>query len=210
LLIPVELLLFLLAGFVSAAIPLYRSIIPLFLFSWVSLRMRRMNWHDAGLRRPHRLPRTIVLGLTLGLTLQLLGRYVILPILAQLFGNSSMDPRDFTAIQMNLPLFLVVLVGQWVLAGIGEEAVFRGYLLNRLMDLLGSRSLGRLVSVVASSLLFSIFHGLLGLPFFVLTLFLGCLYSVLYLWTGRNLWLSIITHATANSLAFALLYAGAH
>ena len=97
-----------------------------------------------------------------------------------------------------------MLLGQWVLAGFGKEAIFRGYLFNRITDLVGDELPGLLVRIVANSLFFSLFHGWLGVPFFLLAFITGILYSLAYLTRVRTLWVPIIAHATVNSLGFVL------
>jgi uncharacterized protein len=101
-----------------------------------------------------------------------------------------------------------VLLSQWILAGFGEEATFRGYLLNRLQDLFGEGSLSLVVSIVLSSLLFSFGHGVYSLPFLVMTFLMGCFYAGFYLLNDRNLWLPILAHATANSIGITIAFLG--
>jgi len=44
--------------------PVPRTIIPLFLWGWLSLWLRRQGWRDVGLRRPASWGWTILLGVT--------------------------------------------------------------------------------------------------------------------------------------------------
>jgi uncharacterized protein len=152
--------------------------------------------------------KTLVTGVVLGILIQLTGYIIIHPLLERTLGIPSLDPRDFSPVEANLPLFLIVLLGQWILAGFGEEATFRGYLLNRLQDLFGEGSLSLVVSIVLSSLLFSFGHGVYSLPFLVMTFLMGCFYAGFYLLNDRNLWLPIRAHATANSIGITIAFLG--
>jgi uncharacterized protein len=116
--------------------------------------------------------------------------------------DESTVPRD------NLPLFLFVLLGQWVLAGFGEEAVYRGYVLNRLEDLFGKGSISLATSDVLSSLLFSFGNRVCTLPFLILTFLMGCIYAGFYLLNEHILGLSILGHATANSIGITIAFLG--
>jgi membrane protease YdiL (CAAX protease family) len=148
----------------------------------------------------------MILGLLLGTSIQLVGLFLIRPLLSRFFGIDSVDPRDLSSLTDRVPLFFAAILGQWLLAGLGEEAVFRGYLLNRLIDLAGDGVLGLLISIIISSVLFSSFHGLLGVPFFLLAFITGVIYSMVYLASNRNLLITVIAHATANSIGIGLLY----
>ncbi|NIT59489.1 MAG: CPBP family intramembrane metalloprotease [Aliifodinibius sp.] len=205
-LIAIELLIFIIINLAWVIIEIPRSIIPFFLFCWASLRLRAMSWQKLGLRMPNHLIRTILFGICLGSLIQIIGLTLIRPLLDRYFGITSIDPRDFSLLTVSVPLFVLVLLGQWLLAGLGEEAVFRGYLLNRITDLVGGGTLGLLTSIVVSSTLFSFFHGLIGMPFFVLTFIIGVIYSLVYILTGRNLWFTIIAHGTANTIGFGLAF----
>lgn len=202
----VELAIFVLATRLWEITGLPRSVIPLFVFGWVSLRLRGLGWTAVGLRPPARWPHAIALGIGLGSLIQVLGRAVVFRLLTRHLGTPPLDPRDLSLPTDSLPLFLGFLVGQWVLASLGEEAVYRGYLLNRFNDLLGRGPCSTGVSVLLSSILFSVGHGLFGLPFLALNLTMGCVYAALYLASGRNLWLPIIAHATANTIGFTLAF----
>lgn len=135
----IELLIFLLIILVWVFVETPKSIIPLFIFSWVSLRLRGVDWQALGLRKPDHLTRSITIALALGSLLQLTGLFFIQPILSHYLGITDVDPRDMSSLIGSIPLFFLVLLGQWVLAGFGEEAVFRGYLLNRITDLVGDK-----------------------------------------------------------------------
>jgi membrane protease YdiL (CAAX protease family) len=82
-----------------------------------------------------------------------------------------------------------------LIVAIGEELVFRGYLLNNLME-----SLNKYIALVISAAVFALVHGtnpdITDLA--TLNLFLGgCLLGINYIYT-RNLWFAILFHFTWN------------
>jgi len=84
-----------------------------------------------------------------------------------------------------------------------EEAVFRGTVLEQLLQLLPQSYLSSILAIVLSSLAFSLVHfikpprgkpvgqGIYG--FFIA----GCLFGLAYIVGGRCLWVPIVLHATA-------------
>ena len=59
------------------------------------------------------------------------------------------DLSDFQAIYGNLKWTLILLALTWLLAALGEEMVWRGYLMNRVADLGKNKRLAWIVSLVA-------------------------------------------------------------
>lgn len=85
--------------------------------------------------------------------------------------------------------------GTLALIAISEEMVFRGYILNNLMQ-----SFNKWLALMISSLLFTLFHmsnpGISTIP--LATLFMGgILFGINYIYT-KNLWFSIFLHFSWN------------
>lgn len=97
--------------------------------------------------------------------------------------------------------FLVVIVLTSPLQAAAEEFLFRGYLMQALNLVIG----GRWFSIVASALIFALFHGTQNLPLFLDRFGFGVLAGVLVLRTG-GLEAAIAAHIVNNLLAFS--YAG--
>jgi len=86
-------------------------------------------------------------------------------------------------------------LGLFLLTALGEEIIFRGYVLNNLLD-----SMNKWTALVVVSLLFALVHlGNAGLnPVGILNLVAGgVLLSINYIFT-RNLWFSIFFHFSWN------------
>ena len=106
----------------------------------------------------------------------------------------------------NTPLFLFWLAILWI-AGPAEELFFRGFMINKLRDVLGGNRLATVISVLLPALIFGIGHmyyqGLLGL---FTTGSIGIAIGCLFLLFKRNIWPLMIAHACVNSLGFTLEY----
>jgi len=179
-------------------------ILPLFLLAWVSLRLRHMRWRDVGLRRPERWLPTIGLALIVGICYQMLDILVIAPVLERLTGE-ALDLSIFKALQGNQLLLMVFLAVSWTEAAFIEEMFFRGYLFNRITDLVGNEKLGIIVALFTTSLVFGAAHAYQGITGVVDTFLGGLVLGLLYLHARRNLWLPILTHGIIDTVGFLLI-----
>ncbi|MGE5123474.1 MAG: lysostaphin resistance A-like protein [Acidobacteriaceae bacterium] len=181
-------------------------IIPLFLVAWASLRLRHISWRDVGLRRPDRWLLVIGLGLLIGVSYQLLDIFAIAPILERLTGK-PIDLQQFDLLRGNLLALIISLVISWTEAAFIEEMFFRGYLFNRLTDVLGSKRWGIIIALLISSLIFGAGHAYQGVTGLIDTTLAGVVLGLLYLVARRNLWLPILTHGIIDTIGFLLIYA---
>ncbi len=96
----------------------------------------------------------------------------------------------------------------WIAAALPEELAFRGYVLNRLGDLLGRGRIAIAAAVVVASAAFGLAHLSEGLAGILDGVIAGALFAGLYLAAGRNLWLPIVVHGAVDTLGVILLYRG--
>jgi membrane protease YdiL (CAAX protease family) len=84
-----------------------------------------------GLSRPRSILRTIGIGVALGIVLLAFSKLMLTPIVERLTGI----PRDLSAFDFlrgDTAAFLKLLPLVWLSAALGEEIVFRGFLIGRL------------------------------------------------------------------------------
>jgi membrane protease YdiL (CAAX protease family) len=198
--------LLIMAGGLFDVIP-FSSTPVLLLFGWLMLWLRGTGWRDVGLKRPARWSYTLLLGAGIGIAYQYLSLYAIEPLLARLTGALP-DVSQFAPLVGNKFFLLISIVISWTLAAFAEEMVFRGYLMNRVADLAGGTRAAWLVALVLTSALFGLVHLYQGASGMLITGLSGLLFGVLYLATGRNLWMAIIAHGVNDTLGFALIYLG--
>ena len=178
-----------------------------FVLGWISLRLRGVGWRSVGFTVPGGWPRALAVGTMAGIVLEILSSFGVEPALARLFGRSA-DLSDFRPLVGNATLLLVVLAANWTLAALGEELVYRGYLMNRVAGLAGSTPGAWVASLIAVSTLFGWGHVDQGLTGQVQAAIDGLMLGLLYLGTRRNLLVPIVSHGVSNSLAFVLIYFG--
>ena len=113
---------------------------------------------------------------------------------------------SLSVIRGNFILTLGLLLSTWVLGAFPEELVYRGYLVNRLGDLVGRNLPGKMISVILSAGIFSLAHGRYDLHFLLTAFLAGIIEGWLYFASHKNLWLPIIFHGTTDSLSIILTF----
>ncbi len=90
---------------------------------------------------------------------------------------------------------MLLVVGLLIIIAVGEELVFRGYILNNLMQ-----SMPKEAALVLSAILFAVFHSLnpnFNLIAFINIFLAGILLGINYIYT-KNLWFAIFFHFSWN------------
>jgi membrane protease YdiL (CAAX protease family) len=179
----------------------------LFFLGWASLRLRGMRWNEAGFARPRSWGKAFGVGIAVGLAMEVLELFVTQPLFARWIGK-MLDLSDFADLVGNVKLLLIYLALVWVLGALGEELVYRGYLMNRVAALFRDTRAAWTVSWVVVSVAFGCAHldqGSTGMAENILN---GLLLGGLYLACGRNLAVPVIAHAFSDTLDFLLIYLG--
>ena len=157
-------------------------------------------WAQIGYRAPRSWLGSVAGGIALGIVLKLLMKAVVMPLL----GAGPINPA-YHYLAGNQAL-LPAAVWAMLMAGFGEETVFRGFLFERFGKLFGSDRRARIVIVLVTSLLFALAHfrdqGLAGVEQAIVT---GLAFGAMFALTG-SLWMSICAHAAFDLTALAIIY----
>jgi membrane protease YdiL (CAAX protease family) len=181
----------------------------LLLVGWVALRIRKVGWRDVGLRRPRNWPVALAAGVASGALLEAFQLGVTEPLLVRYMGKHP-DLSEFQSLQGNVGEALLALVVVWVLAALGEELIYRGYLMNRVADL-GNRTRAAWgCSLLVVSAVFGYAHRYQGWTGIVEEGFAGFLLGLIYLRAGRNLWFPVIAHGVQDSIDVLLIFSGTY
>jgi len=179
----------------------------LFLLGWASLRLRGLRWKDVGFAPPHSWGNAFLIGIAAGIGMEGFELFVSQPLLARWLGKMP-DLSDFADMAGNLKVFLIYLVLIWTLGVLGEEVVYRGYLMNRLAGVFRNTKGAWIVSLVVISVVFGCAHLDQGSTGMIENIWNGLLLGLLYLACGRNLAVPVIAHALTDTLDLALIYLG--
>ena len=108
-------------------------------------------------------------------------------------------PEQPAELVLSIPAWLQLLIA--ASAGFTEEVLFRGYAIERMTELTGSRWIGALLPVIVFGGAHASFW---GVGHAIVAGFTGLWLSLLYLWR-RNLWTNITAHALLDGLVFVVV-----
>jgi membrane protease YdiL (CAAX protease family) len=165
---------------------------------WV--RWSHTPWREIGYMRPKSWIGALVVGVVLGVALKFLTKTIELPLLGAdpvnhayhyLVGNGAMLPAA---------------IWTMLVAGFGEETVFRGFLFERLGKLFGSGVGAKVAIVLITTLLFASDHypdqGVSGVEQALVT---GLAFGSVFAITGR-VFTVMCAHAAYDLTALAIIY----
>ncbi len=171
----------------------------------VSLLIRREHIAAMGFKRPQSWLRMAGFVFAGVFFLQLFDVGVVMPVLNRLTGR-TIDYSGFVSLRGNLGRLLVFLAVSWILAALGEEIVYRGYLQKLLGSLFGNSLPGILLAITISSLLFGLAHTEQGVVGVAVTTVDALFFSWLKRKFDNNLWASALAHGFYNSIGMIVFY----
>jgi membrane protease YdiL (CAAX protease family) len=196
-------------GLILAGGPLVNLGLVLIILTFLVVsKIRGSTWSDFGLARPKSWGRTILMGL--GVTVGIIVSFPLLMALVQLVVPiPQQDVSRFAFLRGDLPNLILNVLAMWFTAGFLEELLWRGYLMNRLVDLQGNKTkLAWVIALVGSAIIFGLGHTYQGLGGVVKVTAAGLLFGAAFLTVRRNLWPVIIAHALLDTISFVQHYFG--
>ena len=170
----------------------------LLVLAWA--RLSYTPWRALGYVQPQHWLGTLTYGIAFGIAFKMIMKSLVMPLLGAepvnrtyhfLAGNTAMLPAAVWAM---------------LVAGFGEETVFRGYLFERAARLFGSSAAARAGTVLVTSALFAAAHyadqGLTGVEQAVFT---GLVFGAIFARTGRIFFL-MTAHAAFDLTAVAIIH----
>ena len=165
---------------------------------WVHLS--RTPWHEIGYVRPKSWLVSISVGIVFGVSFKLLMKVMVMPLL----GAPPINPT-FHFLASNRAL-LPSMVWASLVAGWGEETIFRGWAFERFGKLWGSSTAAKMAIVLITSIWFGFEHysnqGWFGAEQAAID---GLVFAIIFAFT-RRLWMLMIAHAAFDLTAFAIIY----
>ena len=163
-------------------------------------RLSHTPLREIGYATPRNWVLTILIGILFGVAFKFLMKAIVMPLLGAdpinhayhfLAGNKS-----------TLPAAIVAML----VAGFGEETVFRGFMFERLEKLFGHSRGSKIFIVVFTSLLFGLSHYFSqGWPGVEQATITGLVFGTIFAAT-KNIWLVMIAHAFFDLTALAMIY----
>ncbi len=157
--------------------------------------------------RPRNWATKLAAGVFSGIGIEIFELFVSQPLLVWLTGKPP-DLSVFQPLVGNVKLLLFGLALAWTLAAVGEEMVYRGYLMNRVAGLGNGSQTAWAVSLVLVNTLFGGAHLYQGITGVIENSIDGLILGLLYLRFGRSLWVPIIAHGVTDTLDLILIFLG--
>jgi membrane protease YdiL (CAAX protease family) len=179
----------------------------LFVLGLVSIRLRDGGWSAMAFKRPASWIRLIVIALAAAALRIVLGDLVIGP-LAGHFWPPIVAPAGTEAIPGDIKTALVWLLLVWTWAAFGEEVGYRGYLLTRAADLGGRTTASYWLGIVVVAVLFGFGHYYKGPAGILDSGVAGLILGAAYMFSGRNLWTSILAHGFIDTFGVVAAFFG--
>jgi membrane protease YdiL (CAAX protease family) len=177
--------------------------------AWASLALRGVRWRDLGVAAGPSWRRWLLVGLGAGIAMEALELFITQPALTALTGQGP-DLSDFAILKGNVALFALAVGLSWTLAAVGEELVWRGWILNRLRELFGASRWSWGAALAVMSAAFGLAHADQGITGVIENTLNGALLGGLYLAAGRNLIAPVVAHGVTDTIDVSLIFAGVY
>lgn len=149
----------------------------------------------------------LVLAVSMGF--DILIRPVLDPIIAEAtHTNAKLAEQHFASVQGNLGLLLYLIPMGLLFGGLGEELLYRGFIMTRIAQVLGEGRIAWVAALFLQAIPFALGHSYQG-PVGMVAVFIGALITGAgtLIW-GRALWPAIIAHGLQDTVGFLALYMG--
>lgn len=175
------------------------------------MKKRKTVWADLGLIFPKGKREWLVnIGLSLltFIVVFLVMGLVLDPILSHFGLEKPSNVADRFQFFLGKPLlfisYLVTVV--WVGGALGEELLMRGYLLNRLSDLIGKSKPAWFAALMIHSIIFGMLHIYQGLTGIIITTFVAVVLGSIYLIANKRLFPVILAHLIINTITLTAFF----
>jgi membrane protease YdiL (CAAX protease family) len=125
--------------------------------------------------------------------------------LAERLTEERQDVSQFARLEGDVPQLLTLLALSWTLAAVGEEVAFRGYVLTRVTDLLGTSGAARAAAVVAVAALFALIHTEQGKVGMLLAFADAIFYGALR-YRFQTVWAAVVAHGVINTIGMVAFF----
>ena len=180
----------------------------LFIFGWISLRLRDGGWQAAGLTRPHSWWKTAALAVGAAAVLQLGSELLIGPLASRVWPGPQHISHVIEPAALGWRQALTTLLIIWSFAAFGEELSYRGYLLTRAASIFGRSNAAYFFSMFLVAVLFGFGHYYKGPAGVLDSTYSGLVLGGAFLLSGRNLWTAILAHGISDTFALFVVFMG--
>lgn len=132
-------------------------------------------------------------------------------IMANITGiPESSDMSNYAFLQNNLGMLILTLIGTYIVASFGEEVIYRGFIINRLIELGLDSKIGKVIVIFISALIFGLVHYQWGPMGIVQTGFMGAVLGFFYLKLKKRIWILVLAHGYMDTILMIQMYMSAN
>jgi membrane protease YdiL (CAAX protease family) len=164
---------------------------------------KRWNWSYFGLSQPN-WKKSITKGIMYAIGIFILFDIVLQPFFELIFGE--IDLQNFEDLKGNLINYVLFIVFMWIVAGFGEEFLFRGYILKRLSVIFGDTNNAWWLAILISSIIFGLAHFYQGVTGVLTTGLIGFIFGIIFFKNKQNLTVAMFTHGFYDMIGITLIY----
>ena len=194
--------------FVLAVKTPYLSMILAAIVVIIYASINEKRFISAGFKRPVSWLTSFIQSLFLATVIGLIVIYFIQPAIDYI-TQSPVDLTIFNPLVGNPQLLLHYIMIGWIVGGVSEELVFRGFLLNKIINYIPGNS-GIALAILLTSSLFGFLHNYQGISGQLTTGIVGAMLAAIYFLSGKRLVLTILTHGMINTISFLIIFFDLH
>lgn len=132
-------------------------------------------------------------------------------IMANITGiPESSDMSNYAFLQNNLGMLILTLIGTYIVASFGEEVIYRGFIINRLIELGLDSKIGKVIVIFISAMIFGLVHYQWGPMGIVQTGFMGAVLGFFYLKLKKRIWILVLAHGYMDTILMIQMYMSAN
>jgi CAAX protease family protein len=178
---------------------LFSPLSAILVLVWVQLSCT--PWREIGYVRPKSWIGSVAIGIAFGVAFKFLMKAIVMPLLGAPPINEAYHFLAGNTAAMPGMIYTLIVV-----AGFGEETLFRGYLFERFRRLLGDSVWSATVTVLLTSAWFGIIHyPVQGLPGAEQATIFGLVFGTIFV-LRRQIFFLMAAHAAFDLTALALIY----
>lgn len=159
---------------------------------------------DLGFGPPASWWASILLGLVLGILIQLLSIALLEP-LSEKLTNSAHDQSLVANVKGDWRALVQWLLVVWIFVALLEEGVYRGFLMTETAKVIGNGGFAVVLNILFSSAVFGLSHGYQNKAGILSTGVIGAILAIIFVLSGYNLWLAVFTHGFIDTVALGLI-----
>jgi membrane protease YdiL (CAAX protease family) len=164
-------------------------------------RWSRTPWREIGYARPRSWIRSLAIGIAFGVAFKFTMKAVVMPLLGADPINQAFHYLAGNRAALPAAIWMMIVV-----AGFGEETVFRGYMFERLGKLFGATVWAKTLIVLLTAVVFGLAHysnqGLAGVEQATIV---GLAFGAIFART-MQIWMLMFAHAAFDLMALTMIF----